>query len=127
MFYCGLAAVTYILKGCSHLWVGSDPSVHSGEDTMLSVVYSWQQNVCLYPPMQILKVLKTVDEHDDNLLEEVQELAAAGKLQREKAYAQLKGWDNMLSRVGFKLEDFKPEAAGICMRPAFATEVRAKS
>lgn len=99
--------------------------MHSGEDTQVGCVHSWENNVSICTPLVIFDNIKAPSEESDFLAPEVTELMLAGKLEREQSYMTLKAWEQALHTLGKSLAMFKvPE--NYCLRPVAHGEKRLK-
>ena len=82
-----------------HLCFVTDASTHSSKDTLATIVYNHEKNVCGLAPCQVVVRSKRVSALDFDLAEDVQALAATRKIERLAAYRFLVALSNQVSEV----------------------------
>ena len=78
-------------KNLKQISTMADPSMHASEETLLSVVYSWEIDAAAVAPVKILPPTPWVDPDEIEASDRIKTLGWANKLQRKKAYRQLQG------------------------------------
>ena len=82
-----------------HLCLVTDASTHSSKDTLVTIVYNHEKDVCGLAPCQVVSRSKRVSPLDFDLAEDVQALAATRKIERLAAYRFLVALSNQVSEV----------------------------
>lgn len=72
--------------GLPHLQLVTDAATHASKETLLSVVYSPELDICGLTPLQHVSRSKVASPGEFNLLPEIEDLAALRKLERLHAY-----------------------------------------
>ena len=108
-----LDAQKAIFKGLKQISTMADPSMHASEDTLLSVVYSWELDAAAIAPVKVLPPTVWIDPDHLDASNMIKELGWANKLQRKKAYRQLQGVTAaQFDITGNRLDAYKaPEGA----------------
>jgi len=92
----------------------TDASTHSSKDTLVTIVYNHEKDVCGLAPSQVVSRSKGVSPLDFDLAEDVQALAATRKIERLAAYRFLVALSNQVSEVTQRRQQlssyFSPEA-----------------
>ena len=72
--------------GINHYCVVADPGSHNYTDCLVSLVWSWEAELGVYPPWQVLKPGRTVLAGEATLDSEMELLRSTRKLERVSAY-----------------------------------------
>ncbi|MDJ0514433.1 MAG: hypothetical protein QNJ62_13410 [Methyloceanibacter sp.] len=109
-----------------HLNIVADPSTHNKQETMASIVWSWQAQVAAHGDLQILPESKKVLPSEQDLPESISNLLANGRLQRVATFRQLQALSNVIRSLGHwqGLEDFKLPSDWSAVRPIEPDQVR---
>jgi hypothetical protein len=119
-------ALSFLPHEVNHVSMAADPSTHSSKEIMVSLVYSWENDLGACPNIQIVPPGKDVTWRDADLPDDIAFLAAAKKLDRVAAFRQMQSISHQLLHLtGGRvcLERFAlPEEA--CLRSVANDEVR---
>jgi len=95
-------------KGHKQICTVADPSSHSGQDTMVGIVYCWSINQAAVGPVKILPPAVTVDPEEVPLGPTATRFEREGRLVRKKAYRQLQGLFSLQQDItDNKIEDYQ--------------------
>ena len=93
--------------GVSHFNIVTDASTHSCRDTLVSVCYSWEQDVAVHMTAQVLPPGKTITHYDQGAMPgAIASLCAERKLQRIAAWRQLQSLSHQLTLIAGKSLDY---------------------
>jgi hypothetical protein len=109
-----------------HLNIVADPSTHNKQETMASIVWSWQVRVAAHGDLQIIPTTKQFLPSEQDLPESIANLHARGRLERVATFRQLQALSNVIKSLGHwrGLEDFMLPSDWNRIRPVETDEVR---
>ena len=112
--------------GVRHLNIVADPSTHNKQETMASIVWSWQAQVAAHGDLQIIPATKQLLPSEQDLPESIANLLARGRLERVATFRQLQALSNVIKSLGHwrGLEDFMLPNDWKHIRPVETDEVR---
>jgi hypothetical protein len=95
--------------GVNHFNIVTDASTHSCRDTLVSVCYSWEQDLAVHMTAQVMPPGKDLTHYDQGAMpSHIALLCAERKLQRVAAWRQLQCLSNQLNLLVSKdLDDFQ--------------------
>eukprot|EP00438_Fugacium_kawagutii_P026330 Skav205126 [mRNA] locus=scaffold4215:135:863:+ [translate_table: standard] len=85
--------------GLPHLQLVTDAATHASKETLLSIVYSHEVDICGLTPLQHVSRSKVASPGEFNLLPEIEDLAALRKLERLHAYRFLCALSHQISEL----------------------------
>ena len=88
-----------LFNGCRKLCIAADPSTHSGEKTMVSILWSPERRVSCYLPVQIIAQSSLLSPSDADMTDRLRMLALTQKLQRVSAYREWQALSHGLMQV----------------------------
>ena len=116
-----MAATQAAFQGQRHLCCAWDPSLHSGEDTLVMVVYAPALGRAAYAPIQVCARPPEAALHTGETLDHVRR---GKRLERLAAFTELVGVDHSLTEgFGVGLQMSAPWSGSV-LRPLCAGEVR---
>lgn len=90
-----------------HLCLVTDASTHSQRETLVSIIYNHEKDVCGLAPTQQVSRSKVVSPLEFDLPDDVQALAAERKIERLSAYKFLAALSNQVSEITQGRQDLK--------------------
>ena len=127
--YYNRSAMPFVAGGVNHYCVVADPGTHAYKDCLVSMVWSWELQLGVYPAWQILKPGKEVLEGEANMDGAMERFRQKSKLERVSAYRQIQGLSHqifLLTKKRHKIDLFKlPKEAHV--RPVEQGEIRCTS
>jgi len=113
-----------LFKGCKQVCVMADPSTHSGDETLVGIVWSWVLARAAIGAIKLVPPTIFLDTDELHLAPQQRLLAQAGKLERKKAFRRLQAVISLQHDLTENtLEDYKvPE--GVTLRPVRQGERR---
>ena len=80
-----------IFANAKQISVVADPSSHCGQETLVSLFYTWSLQKACVAPIKALPTSVYIDMDEVPMYPNIRELALADKLERKPAYRQLQG------------------------------------
>ena len=109
-----------------HFGIVADPSCHSNRETLVSLIYSWENDLAACGVIQLLSPIKQLTLAEQDMPDEISRLASEKRQARVSAFKQLQGISNQLSLLTQGRHDLDsmtlPE--DFCVRPLEENEVR---
>ena len=88
-----------LMGGLPHLQLVTDASTHSSKESLVSIVYSHDLNICGLAPTRLVSRCKVISPAEFDLTPEVEALAATRKVERLHAYRFLCSLSNQLVQL----------------------------
>ncbi len=85
--------------GVNHINAIADPATHSKKEAMVLVFWSWENQVGAYGDMQWLAQAKTVLSSEQEMPQNIADLAATLRLERVSAFRQLQAYGNAVRHL----------------------------
>ena len=123
--YCSRRAVCF--RGVRHLSMVCDPSTHSRQEIMISLVYSWEAGLAACGDLQRIPPCSPILPTEAALPEELACRLAEGRQERNAAFRELQAISNCIAQLGSNefsgIDDFSlPD--GISLDPVTDNQVR---
>ena len=113
-----------IMRRSTKFMVAADPSGYAGQNTLVGLVWSWEQRLAAYGPVQILPASHLILPSEIYLSDTVKELMRRRGLERVAAYREWQGISALVKQTtSYGLDDFAiPDK--VCLRRVEDSEVR---